>query len=217
MKLRPVRVLSLTLIFALLMAGAGAVFAASGGTISATDANTASYSYTANTDDSGTGTDYVMGICFDVSNNVLDTDREDGAITGIATGSFTCSAGIFGTGTETVARWELRDISSDLSSNDSSVIGQILAAPLLASTSGGSTAEGYKGPAIPAGYVLRTITCNMAVFDAPGGKAVGSNSVKAGQTFFVNPNTKTDASGVSWTQIFVSSTSNPWIWSSCVN
>jgi hypothetical protein len=215
MKSHAARILSVALALALLVTGAGAVFAATNGTITPTDPDTAAYTYTANTDDSGTGIDYVMGICFDASNNVLDTDREDGSVSGVETGSFTCSTSVFGTGTETVDRWELRDISSDLDTNDSSVIGQILAAPLLATTKA-SAAGGFQGPPIPAGFVLRTITCDMAVFDAPGGTPVGSNRVKAGQTFYVNPTTKTDASGVSWTQIFVSSTSNPWIWSSCV-
>ena len=80
--------------------------------------------------------------------------------------------------------------------------------------SGGSGS--FDGPSVPSGYVQRTITCDTAVFDVPGGSAVGDNRIKAGQTWFVNPTPKEDASGRSWTQVYVSGYTNPWIWTSCV-
>ncbi|HRE49354.1 MAG TPA: hypothetical protein PLD47_16640 [Aggregatilineales bacterium] len=73
------------------------------------------------------------------------------------------------------------------------------------------------GPGVPSGYVLLTMTCDMAVFDMPGGNPVGNNRVKSGQTFYTNPKTKLDANGESWTQIFVSSRIDPWVPSRCVN
>ncbi|MBX3086684.1 MAG: hypothetical protein KF716_33935 [Anaerolineae bacterium] len=77
-------------------------------------------------------------------------------------------------------------------------------------------AGGDPGPAIPDGYVLRTITCDVAVFDAPGGNPVGDNRIKAGQTFYVSPDATADASGANWSQVFVSSRSNPWIPTRCI-
>jgi hypothetical protein len=74
----------------------------------------------------------------------------------------------------------------------------------------------FAGPAVPAGWVQRWMTCSTAVFDAPGGQPIGNNAVWAGQSFFVNPETKTDASGKSWSQVFVSSYNSPWIPTSCV-
>ncbi|CAG1010280.1 MAG: hypothetical protein IAE83_13150 [Anaerolinea sp.] len=74
----------------------------------------------------------------------------------------------------------------------------------------------YAGPGVPAGYVLKYITCDVAVFNAPGGTPIGSDAVKAGQTFYVNPTPKTAPDGESWTQVFVSSTPDPWIPTRCV-
>lgn len=72
------------------------------------------------------------------------------------------------------------------------------------------------GPYVPAGWTQHWMTCSSAVFDAPGGNPIGSNAVWAGQSFYVNPETKTDASGKSWSQVFVSSAISPWIPTSCV-
>lgn len=79
-----------------------------------------------------------------------------------------------------------------------------------------AAAPAFSGPPIPAGFVLRQITCDVAVFDTPGGQPVGSNAVKAGQSFYVNPTPVTGPSGESWTEIFVSSTTNPFIPTRCV-
>ncbi|MFN8417708.1 MAG: hypothetical protein U0528_00440 [Anaerolineae bacterium] len=72
------------------------------------------------------------------------------------------------------------------------------------------------GPYVPAGWTQHWMTCSSAVFDAPGGNPIGTNAVWAGQSFYVNPATKTDASGKSWSQVFVSSAISPWIPTSCV-
>ncbi|MBX3082667.1 MAG: hypothetical protein KF716_13600 [Anaerolineae bacterium] len=74
----------------------------------------------------------------------------------------------------------------------------------------------YAGPPIPAGFVLRTITCDVAVFDAPGGQPVGDNRIKGGQTWYVNPKSVKAADGQAWTEIFVSGTPNGYIPTKCV-
>jgi hypothetical protein len=43
------------------------------------------------------------------------------------------------------------------------------------------SAAAFAGPPIPAGFVLRTITCDVAVYDTPGGRPVGDNKILAGQ------------------------------------
>jgi uncharacterized surface protein with fasciclin (FAS1) repeats len=79
-----------------------------------------------------------------------------------------------------------------------------------------STTAARPGPGLPSGFELRFISCDVAVFDTPGGTPVGSNRILAGQTWYVNPTTKDDAAGRSWTEIFVSGTTNGWIPTDCV-
>lgn len=74
----------------------------------------------------------------------------------------------------------------------------------------------FGGPAVPAGWVQKTITCDVAVFDQPGGNPVGSDRIKAGQVFYVNPTPKDAPDGESWSQVFVSSSPSPWIPTKCV-
>jgi hypothetical protein len=78
-----------------------------------------------------------------------------------------------------------------------------------------STAVG--GPPLPAGFVLKTITCDVAVFDAPGGQPVDSNAIKSGQTWYVNPTPVEDAAGRSWTEIFVAGYTNGFVPTDCVH
>jgi hypothetical protein len=82
-------------------------------------------------------------------------------------------------------------------------------------TTGGSMV--FNGPELPEGFVLKTITCDVAVYDAPGGKPVGSNAIKGGQTWYVNPTPKKDAAGKSWTEIFVAGFTNGYVPTSCVH
>jgi hypothetical protein len=56
----------------------------------------------------------------------------------------------------------------------------------------------------------------VAVFDGPGGSPVGSNMLKNGQTWFVNPTPVKASNGQSWTAVFVSGFSNGYIPTSCV-
>ena len=72
------------------------------------------------------------------------------------------------------------------------------------------------GPPIPSNYVLRTITCDVALFATPAGSPVGDARVTAGQTWYVNPTPVKGSDGKSWTQIFVSSYTDPYIPTACV-
>jgi hypothetical protein len=76
--------------------------------------------------------------------------------------------------------------------------------------------SGYAGPNLPNGFVLKTLTCNVAVYDAPAGKPVGGNAVTNGQTWFVNPTPKTGPDGQSWTEIFVAGYTNGFVPTRCV-
>jgi hypothetical protein len=75
----------------------------------------------------------------------------------------------------------------------------------------------FAGPGLPSGFALKTITCDVALFDAPGGHPVGDNVLKLGQTWYVNPETRADGAGVAWTEVFVSSYQNGYVPASCVN
>jgi hypothetical protein len=72
------------------------------------------------------------------------------------------------------------------------------------------------GIGIPAGFALRTITCDVPVYNTPGGSPVGDGRIRAGQTWYVNPTPVDAADGESWTEIFVSSRTHPFIPTRCV-
>jgi hypothetical protein len=74
---------------------------------------------------------------------------------------------------------------------------------------------GFQGAPIPAGFVLRTITCNTPVYDTAGGKPLSSGeAVTAGQTWFVG--TAKAAGKSSWTEIFNNGYLDGYIPSRCV-
>jgi hypothetical protein len=73
------------------------------------------------------------------------------------------------------------------------------------------------GTGVPAGFVLKTVTCDVAVFNTPGGYPVGDNKIVGGQTWFVNPKPVKDAAGKSWTEVFVAGSTNGYIPTSCVH
>jgi hypothetical protein len=73
------------------------------------------------------------------------------------------------------------------------------------------------GPAIPGGFVLRTITCDTAIYQAAGGNPVATGEhIINGQTWFVSPTPVKDAKGTSWTEIFVAGYSDGFIPTACV-
>ncbi len=73
------------------------------------------------------------------------------------------------------------------------------------------------GPPIPAGFVLRTIVCTVSVYEnADLNRPVGSNRLKAGQTWYVNPVTMTGTNGESWSEVFVAGVLNGYIPTRCV-
>ncbi len=72
------------------------------------------------------------------------------------------------------------------------------------------------GPGVPAGFVLRTITCETPVYNTAAGQPVGSGMIHAGQTWYVNPTPVDGADGISWTEIFNGGRVNGFIPTSCV-
>jgi hypothetical protein len=83
--------------------------------------------------------------------------------------------------------------------------------------SNGLSTRTFDGPPIPAGFVLKTITCDVAVFDAPGGRPVGSNAIKGGQNLVYQPNPGKNDEGTLWTEIFVAGYHNGFVPTSCVH
>jgi hypothetical protein len=73
----------------------------------------------------------------------------------------------------------------------------------------------FSGPSVPKEFVLRTITCDVAVFDEPGGNPVGDNRIKQGQTWYVSNESVKDKNGKLWTAVFVSSFDIPYIPTEC--
>jgi hypothetical protein len=82
-------------------------------------------------------------------------------------------------------------------------------------TAGGG-AVSFDGPPIPTGYVLKYISCDVAVYSEPDLGRATSARIKAGQTWFVNPTPVTGADGKQWQQIFTSSSPNGYIPSACI-
>jgi hypothetical protein len=75
--------------------------------------------------------------------------------------------------------------------------------------------EEAPGPGIPAGFELHTITCDVAVYNMPGGTPVTGSTIRSGQTWFVNP-TPVVEGDTSWTEIFAGGFTNGYIPTECV-
>lgn len=74
----------------------------------------------------------------------------------------------------------------------------------------------YQGVPVPSGFELHTIVCDVAVMNQPAGSPVGSNAIRAGQTWFVNPVPVPGADGQNWTEIFVAGPNTGFVPTSCV-
>ncbi|HMM28345.1 MAG: hypothetical protein AAGU78_11030 [Chloroflexota bacterium] len=72
------------------------------------------------------------------------------------------------------------------------------------------------GPTYPAGYVQRTILCDVPVYNTPGGAPVGGNALKAGQSWHVNPTPVDGPDGQQWTEVFAGGYQRPFIPTACV-
>lgn len=89
---------------------------------------------------------------------------------------------------------------------------------LLVFTSGyAQPARAQSGPNIPAGFVQRVITCNVAVYDVPAGNPVGANRVRAGQSWYVNPRPVAARDGSLWIAVFVSGARLVYVPAQCVS
>ena len=71
-------------------------------------------------------------------------------------------------------------------------------------------------PSYPAEFQQRVITCDVPVYNAPGGTPVGENMLKAGQTWHVNPTPVDGPDGQPWTEVFVGGWQRPFIPTACV-
>lgn len=76
---------------------------------------------------------------------------------------------------------------------------------------------GRPGPPIPVGFVIAKVFCNTAVYDSPGGSAVGSNLIYAGQHWFANPTPVKDMTGKAWVELFVGSYQDVFIPAACLS
>jgi len=78
----------------------------------------------------------------------------------------------------------------------------------------------FAGPAIPAGFVLRTIVCDVAVFNLASGTPLPTGErIRLGQTWYVNPKpvaVSNNAQYPKWTEIFTSGYINGFIPTACV-
>ena len=74
-----------------------------------------------------------------------------------------------------------------------------------------------RGPFIPSGFVLSTIICDVAVYDAPGGQPVPNSAITSGQTWYVNPEPVADAAELWWTEIFTAGALNGYVPTECVS
>lgn len=72
--------------------------------------------------------------------------------------------------------------------------------------------------ATPAGaYAMRLIVCDTPIYDAPGGRPIGDNRLRNGQTWFVNPVPVPDAAGRQWIGVNVSGSSLAYVPAYCVS
>ena len=72
------------------------------------------------------------------------------------------------------------------------------------------------GPAIPDGFVLRTIVCETPVYNMVDGQAVDGSVIRAGQTWYVSPTPVAGSDGALWTEIFTAGWINGFIPTDCV-
>ncbi|MBK8031446.1 MAG: hypothetical protein IPK17_18540 [Chloroflexi bacterium] len=72
------------------------------------------------------------------------------------------------------------------------------------------------GPAIPEGFVLRTIICETPVYNMVDGQAVAGSVILAGQTWYVDPTPVAGSDGELWTEIFTAGWVNGFISTDCI-
>jgi hypothetical protein len=83
----------------------------------------------------------------------------------------------------------------------------------ITNLAGGSA---FEGPPIPAGFVLLTVTCNVAAVQSPGGPVVPNiKPLVPGATWFMSPKPVKDAKGKLWTEVFLGGWNNAYIPAEC--
>lgn len=69
---------------------------------------------------------------------------------------------------------------------------------------------------VPKGFTQRSLSCTSPVLDGPAGRAVGDNTVKAGQVWYVNPKPVVGSDGLNYTEIFVGGPVTGYIPTACI-
>jgi hypothetical protein len=86
-------------------------------------------------------------------------------------------------------------------------------AATISNVAGGSA---FQGPPIPKGFVLLTITCNVAAVQSPGGPVVPNiKPLVPGATWYMSPTPVKDAKGKLWTEVFLGGWNNAFIPAEC--
>ena len=76
-------------------------------------------------------------------------------------------------------------------------------------------AQSAPGPGIPAGFVLRTITCDTPLYTTPEGSPVpGGAAVTTGQTWYLAP--AADEENPDWVEGFFGGYTNAWLPAECI-
>lgn len=74
-----------------------------------------------------------------------------------------------------------------------------------------------EGPSIPDGFVQRTITCDVPVYNTAAGSPVdGGAAVTVGQSWYVNPTPVDGDDGRQWTELFAGGYTNGFIPTACL-
>jgi hypothetical protein len=76
--------------------------------------------------------------------------------------------------------------------------------------------QGWEGPGIPAGFVMKHIICNVAAVQSPGGPVVPNiKPLVPGATWYMSPTPVKDAKGKLWTEVFLGGWNNAFIPAEC--
>ncbi|HVO43401.1 MAG TPA: hypothetical protein VMT34_12290 [Aggregatilineales bacterium] len=74
----------------------------------------------------------------------------------------------------------------------------------------------YSNPGVPPAFVLRTIVCNVGVYETPNRNPVAGATIYAGQTWFVSPIEVPDENGNLWQAIYVGGQPYGYVPTSCI-
>ncbi len=88
--------------------------------------------------------------------------------------------------------------------------------PVFQSVAVASCNQSFQGPPIPAGFVMKTVTCTVPAVQSPGGDVVpGINALVPGAHWYMSPTPVKDAKGKLWTEVFLAGWNNAFIPAEC--